>query len=259
MSRPGPLRGVGVLVTRPRQQAETLMAAIQAEGGTAIAFPTLEIVPTADPQGLAGVIAHLRQFDLIVFVSPTSVEQAWPHILARHGDWPHGFRLAAVGQGSARMLKDYGGQHVLVPEEGADSESLLALPELQAVEGQRILIFRGEGGRELLADSLRDRGAEVEYAECYRRRRPTLDPAPVLELWQAGGIQAVTVTSSEILANLLDMIGERGRQLLQQTPLFVIHARIAAAARQQGLDEVIITAPGDAGLMHALMERFAEP
>lgn len=259
MSQPGPLRGVGVLVTRPRQQAEALMAAIQAAGGTAIDFPALEIVPPADPHALAGRIGRLRDFDLIVFVSPTSVESAWPHILARHGDWPGGFALAAVGQGSARVIREFGGQHVIAPETGADSESLLALPQLQQVAGKRILIFRGEGGRELLAETLRRRGAEVEYAECYRRQRPSLDPAPVLRLWQAGGVQAVTVTSSEILANLVEMLGAEGRGLLQRTPLFVIHERIAAAAHRHGLDQVIVTAPGDDGLMQALMERFAKP
>jgi uroporphyrinogen-III synthase len=257
MTRAGRLGGVGVLVTRPRAQAEGLLAAIQAEGGTAIALPALEIAPPLDLSALSAQIGRLREFDLIVFVSPTSVEEAWPHILARHGNWPHGFSLAAVGQGSARMLHRFGARQVLVPEAGADSESLLALPELQAVTGKRVLIFRGEGGREVLAETLRQRGAQAEYAECYRRVRPQLDPAPVLALWREGGVQAVTVTSSEILANLLDLLGAEGLARLQTTPLFVIHERIGAAARQLGLTEVIVTEPGDAGLLAALLERFA--
>lgn len=258
MNRAGRLHGVGVLVTRPREQAEPLQEAIQAEGGLAIAFPALEIAPPADPHALSVQIGRLREFDLIVFVSPTSVAQAWPRILARHGDWPHGFGLAAVGQGSARLLERFGAQHVLAPAMGADSESLLALPELQHVTGKRVLIFRGEGGREVLAETLRQRGAEVEYAECYRRARPQVDPRPILALWNDGGIQAVTVTSSEILANLLYLLGDAGRQLLRTTPMFVIHERIAAAARQQGLEHVFVTAVGDAGLLAALVERFAE-
>jgi len=257
MTQAGRLSGVGVLVTRPREQAEALVEAIQAEGGTAVAFPALEIAPPKDLHALSAQIGRLRDFDLIVFVSPTSVEQAWPHILVRHGDWPRGFTLAAVGQGSARLLHGFGARQVLVPEAGADSESLLALPALQSVAGKRVLIFRGEGGREVLAATLRQRGATVEYAECYRRLRPQLDPEPLLALWRQGGVKAVTVTSSEILANLLEMLGDEGRSRLRSTPVFVIHERIAAAARQQGLDNVIVTASGDAGLLAALLEKFA--
>lgn len=256
MNKAGRLRGVGVLVTRPRDQAEALLDAIQAEGGTAIAVPAVEIVPPADIHALSGQIGRLREFDLLVFVSPTSVQQAWPLVLARHGDWPHGFSLAAVGQGSARMLKGFGAKQVLAPEAGSDSESLLALPELQAMAGKRVLIFRGEGGRELLAETLRRRGAVVEYAECYRRARPSIDPGPVLALWAEGGVQAVTVTSSEILANLVEMLGVEGLARLRETPVFVIHERIAATARQLGLEQVIVTAPGDEGLLAALLERF---
>lgn len=250
------LAGIGILVTRPRQQAETLLEQIRAEGGTALALPALEIAPPRDPHALAERIGHLRDYDRIVFVSPTSVEEAWPQILARHGDWPDRFHLAAVGQGSARMLRHFGARQVIAPDDGADSESLLALPEMQAVAGQRILIMRGEGGREVLAEGLRQRGATVDYAECYRRVPPQLDPAPILALWRQGGVQAVTVTSSEILANLIALLGADGLALLRATPLFVIHPRIAAAARERGLTEVIVTQPGDAGLLAALLHRF---
>jgi uroporphyrinogen-III synthase len=257
MSKAGRLHGVGVLVTRPRDQAEALLEAIRSEGGMAIAFPALEIAPPADPHVLSTLIGRLREFDLLIFVSPTAVRQAWPLIVARHGDWPHGFSLAAIGQGSARALKEHGAKHVLVPESGSDSESLLALPKLQDMAGKRVLIFRGEGGREVLADVLRRRGAAVDYAECYRRQRPSLDPRPILGLWAAGGIQAVTVTSSEILTNLIELLGPDGLVWLRATPLFVIHERIAAAAHQHGLEQVFVTMSGDEGLMAALMERFS--
>ena len=113
-----------------------------------------------------------------------------------------------------------------------------------------MVIFRGEGGRELLGETLRARGAAVEYAECYRRVRPELDPAPLLEAWAGSGLDAVTVTSSEGLRNLAEMVGRsRAASGCSRTPLFVPHPRIAEAARGLGVRTVIVTGPGDEGLL----------
>ena len=89
------------------------------------------------------------------------------------------------------------------------------------------MIFRGDGGRELLGDTLRARGATVDYVECYRRARPAADAGPLVRALERGEIDAVVVSSSEGLRNLFDMVGEAGRQRLQRTPLFAPHARIA--------------------------------
>lgn len=249
-----PLTGRAILVTRPIEQAGGLAAHIAALGGTPVSFPALEIAPPSAPEKLAASLDRLRQYSVIFFVSPTAVERAWPLLLARHPDWPQGFQLAAVGQGSARALARFGAQDVLVPADGADSASLLRLPALQAMNGQRVLVVRGEGGRDELADTLRRRGAEVDYAECYRRRRPVADAAPLLASWRQGGIDAVTVTSAELLANLIAMLGPAGRERLAATPLFVLHERIAEAARAAGLTRVITTAPGEEGLIAGLVD-----
>lgn len=252
-----PLAGIGILVTRPLELAAGLMDGIAALGGTPVSFPAVDIAPPADPAALDARIAELPACRLAIFVSPTAVARALPAVLARHGAWPAATRLAAVGEGSARALRKRGMGSVLRASDGADSEHLLALPELRAVAGQRVLIFRGEGGRELLAQTLAARGAEVAYAECYRRQPPAADPAPLLARWRAGGIQAVTVTSSELLDNLLAVLGEAGAALLRATPLFVPHPRIAEAARARGVATAIATSPGDAGLLAGLTEWFA--
>lgn len=251
-----PLAGRAILVTRPAGQADGLAARIAELGGQPVLFPALEIAPPSDPRRLSQVIGRLRDYDLIIFVSPTAVERAWPFIRERHGDWPHGFSLAAVGQGSARMLARFGARQVLVPETGADSESLLELDALGDLTGRQVLIVRGEGGRELLAETLRRRGARVEYAECYRRQRPRADVSSLLASWRRGGIDAVTVTSGEILANLVAMLGEAGRDLLVATPLFVLHQRLAEAAKSRGLARIITTPPGEEGLVAGLVDWF---
>jgi len=253
---PKPLAGLGILITRPVEQADGLAARVAELGGAPILFPTLEIAPPPDPAGLARILNALPEYDYAIFVSPTSVERAWPVILERHGGWPQGVVAAAVGKGSARTLAGYGVGPILVAEDGADSESLLALAEFNQVAGKRVVIVRGEGGRELLAETLRQRGATVDYAECYRRVRSRADSAPLLTRWQGGGVAAVTVTSREVFAHLAALLGDAGAALLRQTPLFAPHARIAEAAREWGVAEVVITESGDAGLVSGLVDWF---
>ena len=252
-----PLSGKGILVTRPQARAAGLLERLGALGARAVLFPTLDIVDPADMGRLNALIDRLECYDWLVFVSPSAAERGMSLIRVRRA-FPSGLSVAAVGSGTARVLEGLGVDNVLAPEEGADSESLLALPPMQAVRGKRIAIFRGEGGRELMAESLRARGVEVEYAECYRRQRPEADAAPILAAWARGEIHAVTVTSTEGLRNLFAMLGEEGKARLCATPLFAPHERIADAARALGVHNAIATAPGDEGLVAALCAWFGE-
>jgi uroporphyrinogen-III synthase len=251
------LAGRRVVLTRPAGQAGQLAAMIQASGGEPVQFPTLEILEATDLRPLAALIARLDAFDLAVFISANAVDKGLAQVRARRS-WPPELRVAAVGHASARELQRHGFDAVIAPAQGFDSESLLALPELTHVAGKRIVIFRGEGGRELLAQTLVARGAAVEYAECYRRGRPRADAAPLVDLWQRHQLDAFTVTSGEALANLVEMLGESGGQCLRTTPLFVPHERIAAAARALGAVTVVLTGPGDAGLVAGLSAFFAK-
>lgn len=250
-----PLNGKNIVVTRPAHQARELAAMIDAAGGVAILFPVLEIREVEDPQPVLAIIARLDEFDLAVFVSPNAVEKAMSLITARRA-LPPRLQCAAVGPGSVRELARFGVTNAIAPPRRFDSEGLLELAELQHVRGKRVVIFRGDGGRELLGDTLKARGASVEYAECYRRGKPELDATPLLEAWARNALDAVTVTSSEGLRNLCEMIGAPGRQRLRETPLFVPHPRIAEVARELGLTRVIVTEPADEGLMKALDEHF---
>lgn len=243
------LRGRRIVVTRPAGQNEHLARLIRAEGGEPIAFPALDIAAPADPRALAAAADRLGAYDLAVFVSPTAVEQAMRVIGAR---WPAGLRAAAVGPGSEQALRRHGVSEVIVPAGQFDSEGLLERPELADLAGRRIVVFRGDGGRETLGDTLRRRGATVDYVECYRRIRPGADPTPLLRAWERGEIDAVTISSSEGLERLFDLVGESGRPHLRATPLFAPHPRIAARARALGCEQVVATGPGDAGLVAAL-------
>ena len=251
------LAGRRVVVTRPAGQAAHLAALIRAAGGEALLYPVLEIFPIGESAQLRALIEHLETFDLAIFVSANAVNSALALVRARR-PWPPALRVATVGRGSERELERHGFAGVIAPRERFDSEGLLALPELARMQGRRVVIFRGEGGRELLGETLAGRGATVEYAECYRRGRPDADPAPLLDRYARQELDAFTVTSSEGLANLHAMLGEAGRQCLQHTPLFAPHERIAAAARALNVRTVVLTGPGDEGLVAGLTGFFAK-
>ena len=159
-------------------------------------------------------------------------------------------KIATVGQGSANALRESGIGNVIAPAERFDSEGLLALPELHEVAGKSVMIFRGDGGREVLGDTLKARGATVEYATCYQRSKPKLDTGMLL----AEMPDAISVTSSEALGHLWEMLDNEAQQTLRCTPLFVPHQRIAELARRQGWRHVESTGSGDEGLLAALKE-----
>jgi uroporphyrinogen-III synthase len=171
----------------------------------------------------------------MIFVSRNAVEQSLP--LLPEGRLPAEPGLAAVGAATARALEDAGRAPDLVPAGRFDTESLLALPELHELRGRRVLIVRGMGGRALLRDTLAERGADVAYAEVYRRAMPDTDPLPLVARWQRD-IQLVTATSGEILDNLLTLLGETGRGLLLATPLVVVSERTARVAGRLGFKRV---------------------
>lgn len=251
----GPLAGRRIVVTRPAQQARELAEMIHAAGGEAMLFPVLEIHDVEDLKPLLAVVARLDEFDLAVFISPNAVNKAM-NLITAHRALPPALLCAAIGRGGVKELAHFGVTNAIAPARRFDSEALLELPELQEMRGKRVVIFRGEGGRELLGDTLKARGARVEYAECYRRGMPNLDAAPLLKAWAGNELDAVTVTSSEGLRNFNEMIGALGRQGLRKTPVFVPHPRIAEVARELGLARVIVTEPADEGLMNALKEHL---
>jgi len=120
--------------------------------------------------------------------------------------------------------------------------------------GKRIVIFRGEGGRELLTETLRERGALVEHAVCYRRVRPDADPKPLLHAWRHGTIHAVSVMSGESLDNFYAMLSDDGRTWLRATATFVPHQRIAARANELSIARVYLTGPSDDALIDKLID-----
>ncbi len=226
------LAGLGVLVTRPKPQAEELCAAIEAQGGRALCCPVIEI---ADPVNLAilnTLVACLDDFDIAIFISPNAVVKAVALLQMQGRELPANLRIAAIGKATATALVAHGIKVDIFPSEQFNSEALLSQEAMLRVQHKRILIFRGVGGRELLAETLRRRGATVSYAEVYRRIKPNVDIVALLDKWS--GIDVVIVTSNEGLRNLYEMMDSAGRSRLLATQLVVVSHRAADLAKKMG-------------------------
>lgn len=242
-----PLAALHVLVTRPTPQQEELVAAILAAQGQVLHLPLIEIRPLESrntPAALIESIQNLNQFDILVFVSSNAVrhgvhliEQYWPR-------FPEGIKLVAIGPGTARELTVALGQNVIHAEAGTTSEDLLQLPVFADVKGKRIGIVRGRGGRELLAQTLRDRSAEVEYIEVYTRQLVSYTTQDFIRQLLQHQVNVLTVSSGESLQYLAELLGDNKGQM-SLLPLLVPSQRVAEQASSLGFARVINTGGAD--------------
>ncbi len=258
MSAARPLEGLGVVITRPREAVAPIQRELAAAGARVVVFPALEIHPVEASPALEAALAGLAGCDLAIFVSANAAEQGLAALRARGLGWPARTRVAAVGEMTATALRNSGHANVISPQDRYDSEALLERPELQAVQGRNIIVFRGEGGRERLKEALESRGARVTYAECYRRVRPEADPAPLIAAWSRGEVQVVGALSAETLENFVAMIGPEGSARLSATALVVPHEAITRHPDARRFGRVLVSPPGAEGLAAALA-RLREP
>lgn len=233
------LNGLGVLVTRPEQQADNLSRLIETAGGRAIRFPTLEILPSERISLATARLAKLYRYDWIIFVSANAVRYAQATINGRINGLDN-IQVAAIGHATATALSEIGIRVDLIPEAPGNSEALLASPPMLTVARQRFIIVRGEGGRALLGETLQQRGGSVVYAEVYKRSRPNVDTMTLKQLWAQNIIHIATITSGETLQNLMVMLGDDAWSLLNKTPIVVISQRLEKLARSMGLTHILL-------------------
>jgi len=248
----GPLTGYRILVTRPEHQADELVAAIEGAGGEAVRFPVIQIIGRS-PDIIAQEFASLPVPDIAIFVSSNAVE----HGLSVVGDC--GSAIAAIGPMTKAAIEATEVDVEISPDIGFDSEHLLEHPALQDVRDKSVLIVRGESGRELLADTLRSRGADVSYLSAYRReiRRAPAEELDSLDAsWRNGGIDCVTVMSAATLENLLHQLPPASLELLRQTPLVAPGARVIQIAMEliPGISAVQASGPQTADMLDALID-----
>ena len=249
------LGGMGVLITRPRHQSGNLASLVEKAGGVPLLLPTIEIRPLGKDEDQIEQFKDAGTVDLVIFVSSNAVNYGQT-LLAELAKQP--ITLACIGPATARAMKHLGSPPDLVPDSGFNSEALLAEPALSEVAGRSVIIVRGENGRELLGQSLRQRDALVTYIETYRRTRsqPAMGEVDQIESrWANGGIGAVTAYSAEALENLMALLSDKGQRLLRDSQLITVSKRIAKKARQMGIAEpaLIANSPSDHDVVEALL------
>lgn len=251
-----------IVVTRPLEQARAFADRLAALGRTAIVFPLLEIRPLEDSSPLRDVLSGLTHYDMVAFVSPNAIEAAFS-IMSK---WPRQVKIAVMGEGSRQALARHGvteaNATIFSPSdpERTDSETLLQALDPALLKAARVLIVRGESGREFLADALRAAGAEVTQVAAYRRLAPEMDVRKRAQL--AALLDSPNdwvVTSSEALRHLAriarEACGESAVVKLQQQRIVCPHVRIRETAVALGFSSIVLTGSGDDKLLAALQSR----
>jgi uroporphyrinogen-III synthase len=248
-----PLQGVGVLVTRPEQQAMPLCRLLESLGAITVRLPAVDIKSVGNPHELRHRLGALEAFDLIIFTSTNAVRFG-----AALLDQKRELTLAAIGPATARALNQAGYRVAVTPAGGFDSEKLLAHPMLARVSGRRVLLVKGMHGREILREQLTLRGAQVIVADVYKRERADPGAAALRALevsLAAGEIHIITATSAEIAASLLAMSTPALRREFDRVHWLVPGARVAGAVRERGVLAPILQADTaeDQDLVAAIM------
>ncbi len=236
-----PLAGCRVMVTRPQNQAVNLCQLLQDAGAECYQFPALVINDVSDPTVPAATLQRIADYDIIIFISPNAVEYGARYLTAA-GGLPAQILIAAVGAGTARTIQyAFARPADIVPQTVFNSEALLAEPALAQVKDKRVLIVRGVGGREALAECLRDRGAQVDYVEVYQRVQPEVDRGRLTKDWQQQPMAYIIASSGEGLQNLPILAGEDLQPTLFATTLLVVNERLQSLAKAVGFSDIIVS------------------
>lgn len=246
-----PLQGRRILVTRPRGQEKALCEKISELGGLPVPFPVIEIADPDNTASLNKAIYNIFDYDIAIFISANAVSKLHQHL----PELPENLKIAAIGQATAKMLTATYREPDIVGPSPYNSEALLAADDMQAVDEKQIIIFRGEGGRNLLAERLQERGAWVDYADCYQRAVPHVSTYDLDLLWQAPAIELITVTSDQGLQNLFDIMDARHQKILLAMPIVVLSNRAVHLVSKLGFkqDAYVANEASDIGMLNAIL------
>ncbi len=258
--------GKKILVTRPQHQAERLVRLITEAGAEAVRFPVLEIEAYPNQQ-VDEMLSHLESYDQSIFISPNAVNYALAAIeLCNKLPQLQKQKIWAIGVATEKALHNSGIQNVLTPDNGCNSEALLSTRGMQSdslsdvasstVTNSNIIIFRGGVGRNLLADTLRERGGNVTCADVYIRKKPEVGVDDFR--WLEKGIDVIMITSGESLRNLFSMIPANKHSLLGEIVFLLGSDRIYnnEKALLDNICCIIAENPGDQAMMDALIHKF---
>lgn len=237
---------MNILVTRPAPAAEELASRLRLLGRVAWTLPLIEFTPGVDLDRLPDHLAELQDQDLVFILSQQAIHYAQPAMKRANATWPVSLNYYAIGRSTALALHAASGLDVVWPHERETSEVLIQIPALQQVAGKRALILRGNGGRELLAETLQARGATVQFVECYQRCAKIYQGATEGRRWRDRQIDTLVVTSGEMLQQLYSLFPEIDREeWLLHCRLVVVSERLATRARELGWRDITVADGAD--------------
>ena len=220
------LEGVGVLITRPVEQSRNLERLVTRHGGNASLLPLIDIQPVAPDPDLERLLRAALNYEIVIFISRNAVEHGLRMLRAAGGEIAPDASIAAIGESTAKALQASGFADVVYPKAKSNSEELLECELLKEVSERRVIIFRGQGGRELLAETLRARGALVDYAEVYRRVEAATDVEPILRSWLESRCPVMVLTSESSARALLGTLPAALADRVLGAPLAVVSERL---------------------------------
>ncbi|NDH67918.1 MAG: uroporphyrinogen-III synthase [Gammaproteobacteria bacterium] len=232
------LQGLKILNPRPQHQAAMLSQMIHAAGGIAVELPTLEIESLSTDW--LTTLPALSTVQSAVFVSANAVTHFFAGLHSQSIAWPDTIRNFAIGKGTAATLVKQKVRQITTPEH-ADSEHLLALPTLQDIQGQSVLLVTGERSRPLLSAILTKRGAHVQNVAVYRRARPKINLQFTHALWQDDAVDIILMLSQEAIENLFVLFEDDARNWLQSKPWIVISPRLVDIAHRYHVKTVLLS------------------
>ncbi|OGT43424.1 MAG: hypothetical protein A3F42_03195 [Gammaproteobacteria bacterium RIFCSPHIGHO2_12_FULL_37_34] len=232
------LHDLNILVTRPYPSGAKLCELIKSQGGCAIHLPTLAFAPPKNSSKFIASIRKLSQQNWLIFISPQAVYASLPVLRQEWRALLPSIKLACIGIGTMKALHQAGYLHVLYPKKKWNSEGLLALPEFQSLNKQKIAIIRGEKGRDQLEQTLKKRGARVLPIIAYRRIIPEIEIHPYQMLLKQQTIDSIIATSNNGIVNLTKMMGKALHTRLLDIPLVVISERIKELAHHLGFQTI---------------------
>ncbi|MDE9540459.1 uroporphyrinogen-III synthase [Xenorhabdus bovienii] len=245
---------MSILITRPDPAGEQLVKRLRAMGKMAFSAPLITVYPGGDLPLLSQKLQRLSAGDLVFLLSKNAVHYANEQLLQEGLSWPDKLSYYGIGKSTSLMFHQKTGLEILWPEQGETSEDLLQLPILQRVNDKKILLLRGNGGREVIASTLRNRGGKVDYCECYSRQPIKYHVADFSRHWQQYGIKTLVVTSGEMLQLLYNLVtDDDGKAWLLSCDLIVVSERLANIARTLGWQTIKVAKSADNdALMQAL-------
>lgn len=269
----GPLAGLTVLLVRPVNRQANLLQAIEHLGGHCVSYPVMAIAPLTAARDsdcmrqCQQCFQQLQRFQHVIFISCNAVHfglqwikqcwPLWPSVTKRDHPQVNAMHWYAIGATTQRALHTKGLWADHLHQARMNSEALLEHPQLQAIRDHSILIVRGMGGRDYLADQLKQRGARVQYAECYRRMMVNQPMGELGRLIMTTHVSTIVVHSGESLDYSLTLIGPAYREHVQSLPLAVPSERVAHLAKRLGFRTIYTAANATDDAMITILSTIA--